>query len=153
MDSNVQPIPLSDAVEAIVTTALRRAKRELRKADVGGSDALHSRTERTVVGDVDVRIDVTVRGPECDLDVPSLRAPHEWSAAPVPTRCDVPSADQDSTRAAELLAAHARVARRTLSEVEVTDVGTASWNALMYDRATLRGAMIALLAAIDKAQA
>ena len=86
MISKVQPspIPLADAVEAVVTTALRRAERELRKADVGGPGALCSHSGRTTVAGVDVRVDVTVRGPECTTDVPALNPPAVW-VSPSPT--------------------------------------------------------------------
>jgi len=84
VDSNVQPIPLSDAIEAVVSTALRRAERELRKADVGRPDAVCSHSRRTTVAGVDVRVDVTVRGPECTTDVPALNPPAVW-VSPSPT--------------------------------------------------------------------
>jgi hypothetical protein len=66
---------LSDAVEAVLVTALRLAEWVLRKADVGGPDALHSHSKQTTVADVDVRVDVTVRGPECHWDVPNMNPP------------------------------------------------------------------------------
>jgi hypothetical protein len=79
-----QPIPLSDAVTAILDTAIRRAHRVLKTADTTGGLALRGHSKSTRVGDVDVRIDVTVRGPECDLDVPELNPPNVW-AGPSPT--------------------------------------------------------------------
>lgn len=269
MNSKVQPppIPLSDAVEAVIVTALRRAARVLPKADIGGPDAHHSHSKRTTVAGVDVRVDVTVRGPECNWDVATMNPPKVWagpSATPDtacsalrpgfaqggaavryrlpcvlvsahagdhgnqlgetwPAHCadcgrigipleELTTTDDDGTArdghlcgpcaaratapytgtdrnlevdlkvaghepgnstierkdaggtalnslgsqkepAARLLAAHARVARRALDQVEATDVGTAAWSDILYERAHLRSTLALLLDAIDEAQA
>jgi len=158
--NNVHPIPLSDAVEAVVTTALRRAERELRRAHVGGPDALCSVSGNTVVRGVDVRVDVTVRGTGRDIDVPARSATASRAEVftddrknplGVTSRRDLTgAADHNFTAArqdadgaalnfpgsrdvpaARLLAAHARVARQALAQVEAADVGTAAWGAVL----------------------
>ncbi|MFE2868781.1 hypothetical protein [Embleya sp. NPDC059259] len=45
------------------------------------------------------------------------------------------------------------MARQVLDDVTATEIGTAAWSTLLYERGALVGALTVLLDAIDEAQA
>ncbi|MCF2526741.1 hypothetical protein [Yinghuangia soli] len=123
-----------DALDA----AARMIRQSLKGVDVGGVNAVYGHASTLKVRGVDIRIDVVLRGPECRTYVPDFDGP----------KVDDRPAYEPSAK--HMLAAHVAVAKEAYRQVSMTDVGTASWNQLLAQRAELRGTLAALLDAVEK---
>ncbi|WP_436785791.1 hypothetical protein [Yinghuangia sp. YIM S10712] len=138
MPSNVQPDPLRVVGLDTLDAAARVVRRELKGADTSGANAVYHHALTVNVRGVDVRLDITLRGPDCRSHVYELDGPRPDDTMQ-PTG---PTPEQ-------MLAAHVAVARQAYEKVTQSDVGTASWAELLAQRAALRGTLGALLDAIE----
>lgn len=141
MPSNVQPSSLALRALGLDTldAAARFVRSELKGLDTRGANAVYHHAVTMKVRGTELHLEVTLRGPECRTHAYALDGPRpeEPSYEPTPE---------------QMLAAHVAVAREAYRQVSMTDVGTASWNQLLAQRAELRGTLGALLDAIERSQ-
>jgi len=137
--SNVQPPP--HALRALgldtLDAAARFVRSELKGLDTRGANAVYHHAVTIKVRGTEIHLEVTLRGPECRTHAYALDGP----------RADEPSYEPTPE---QMLAAHVAVAREAYRQVTMSDVGSASWNELLAQRAELRGTLAALLDAVER---
>lgn len=139
MDRNVPSYRLRVVALDTLDEAAQVIRRELKKTVTSGTDAVYQHSEAIKVRGVDVHLGITLRGPDCRSHVYELDGP-----------CAEEAVLPDGPTPEQMLAAHVAVAKEAYRQVSMTDVGTASWNQLLAQRAELRGTLAALLDAVEK---
>lgn len=138
MERNVASYRLRVVALDTLDEAARVIRRELKGVDTRGPEAVYQHAETINVRGVDVHLEIALRGADCRSHVYAFDGPRAD---------DMPSYEPTPE---QMLAAHVAVAKQAYQKVTQSDVGTASWNELLAQRAELRGTLGALLDAVER---